>query len=106
MHTTNSNSKELSECDSKCSVSKGGNSKGFLRGETPFRIHSWKINTFQQQLGKGHPRSVGVSHNSGLQARTPKGTCTAQIPKRDNFLFRRAEPHSRRDQKVASKGSD
>ena len=61
MHTTNSNSKELSECDSKCSVSKGGNSKGFLRGETPFRIHSWKINTFQQQLGKGHPRSVGVT---------------------------------------------
>ena len=80
--------------------------KGFHRGETFYCTNSWKINTLQHQLGKGHPRSMGAIHNSGLQARTAKVTCTAQIPKRDNRLFRRAEPHPRGDSEDASKGGN
>ena len=54
-----------------------------------------RLALYDQQLVKGHPRSVGAKHSARVQARTPQGTCTTCIPQRGNYKhLPRAKTHS------------
>ena len=88
------------KCNSNLSGSEGGHN---LRGHFTCKGDNCrKINTLPQKLVKGHPRPMGPEHDSGVQARTPQGTCTNYPPQRGNSINLGAEPYRRGDPKDAS----
>ena len=93
------NTKLLSEFNTKCIGSKGGGThKGYLRGADSCR----KTNTLSQQLDKGQSRPLDPVHGTGIHAGAAGQPCPVSSSYGGNTLFGRAETHPRRDTKNAS----
>ena len=93
------NTKLLSEFNTKCIGSKGGGThKGYLRGADSCR----KTNTLSRQLDKGQSRPLDPVHGTGIHAGAAGQPCPVSSSYGGNTLFGRAETHPRRDTKNAS----